>query len=372
MDFFYQDSIERIERMLRNVVDVVMSKEYGQDWLVSQSNDLELDLETIRGRISQEKSRLSPFSIPEPYISYLEFLELIKIIFKKKTLFESIFDNIGRIEVYLKRVNDLRNTKKHHRELQYYHLSLLEGIAGEIEEIINFWQIGSNIDLESTNLEFTEIFSLANKNEIQILNEAKEKLRNWSNDIEKAIDDCQIKSKYLTITREDFTYKVNGGNFWLDLSTKPHAGIDINPNHKAITSNFTWKKGWHIQPNRFLKTINRPYRAVTYELSNTIDIDKLKKLIDEQSGFLYRGGSSINYTKNSIDYQIANGIQITASRFFDIDTESGGRIVLSGATADNNFWRLHEYIDPKFLLGVMAGLVTPRHLMKIFAFAKNS
>ncbi len=43
MDFFYQDSIERIERMLRNVVDAVMSEEYGQDWLVSKSNDLELD-----------------------------------------------------------------------------------------------------------------------------------------------------------------------------------------------------------------------------------------------------------------------------------------------------------------------------------------
>jgi hypothetical protein len=134
MDYFYQDSIERIERMLRSVVDRLMSEEYGQDWLDSKSNDLQLDLDKIKENIQQDKSRLSPFSIPESLISYLDFSELIKIIFKEKALFESVFDNIERIEVYLKRVNDLRNTKKHHRELQYYHLNLLEGIAGEIEE----------------------------------------------------------------------------------------------------------------------------------------------------------------------------------------------------------------------------------------------
>jgi len=370
MDFFYQDSIERIERMLRNVVDAVMSEEYGQDWLDSKSNDLELDLDNIKKRIAQEKGRLSPFSIPEFKINYLEFSELTNIIFKNKTLFKSVFHNIDRIEVYLKRVNDLRNTKKHHRELQYYHLNLLEGIAGEIEETINFWQIGSDIELESTKLEFTEIFSLANKNETEILHEAKERLKNWSDDIEKAIDECRIKKEYLAITRNDFDYKVNGSNFWLDITTKPDAGIDRTPNHKAITSNFTWKKGWNIEPNRFLKTINRPYNAMTFELSNNIDIDKLKKLIDEQSGFSYRDGNSINYTTNNIEYQIANGIRIQATSFFDVDAKTGGRIVLWDTTGNNTFWRLHEYIDPKFLLGIMVGLVTPRHLMKIFALAK--
>lgn len=127
-----------------------MSEEYRQDWLYTKSNDLELDPDKIREKITQEKGRLTPFSIPESPINYLEFSELTKIILKNKTLFKSVFDNIDRIEVYLKRVNDLRNTKKHHRELQYYHLSLLEGIAGEIEEIINFWQIGSDLELEST------------------------------------------------------------------------------------------------------------------------------------------------------------------------------------------------------------------------------
>src|SRR3989304_9705641 len=106
---------------------------------------------------------------------------------------------------------------------------------------------------------------------------------------------------------------------------------------------------------------------MTFELSNNIDIDKLKKLIDEQSGFSDRGGSAINYTTNSIEYQIANGIRIQASRFFDVDAKKGGQIVL---WSNNTFWRLHEYIDPKFLLGIMVGLVTPRHLMKIFALAK--
>ena len=111
MDFFYQDSIERIERMLRNVVDAVMSEKYGHDWLDSKSNDLELDLDKIKKTIAQEKGRLSPFSIPESKINYLEFSELTNIIFKNKTLFKSVFHNIDRIEVYLKRVNDLRNTK---------------------------------------------------------------------------------------------------------------------------------------------------------------------------------------------------------------------------------------------------------------------
>jgi len=107
-------------------------------------------------------------------------------------------------------------------------------------------------------------------------------------------------------------------------------------------------------------------------ISNTqqLDIDKLKKLIDEQSGFSYRGGSSINYTTNSIEYQIANGIRIQATRFFDVDAKTGGRIVLLDTTGNNTFWRLHQYIDPKFLLGIMVGLVTPRHLMKTFALAK--
>lgn len=123
-------AIAVIETDLRRLVETVLSKRDGQQWI---DRALQPDaIERLQGRLNEEEKRRAPATIPGSLVAYTHLFELRKIIEKNWQDFAAALGEKRDFVVLMDRVEDFRNAPAHSRELLPYEVSLLAGIAGTV------------------------------------------------------------------------------------------------------------------------------------------------------------------------------------------------------------------------------------------------
>jgi hypothetical protein len=227
-----------------------------------------------------------------------------------------------------------------------------------------------DLGIKRTMLDFQEVFSIVNKSEDKTLNDAKIKINKWAYDIVNSFKKCGVDIKSIEIQHEDYLFKINGNSFWIEVNTKPDATSDSYPNSKAIRSQLSWDRNSSVPLSDFLKNLNRPYYAIAYELLDEIDVCKMKKIVENSSGFSFRGEGTRNGQLNQIEYEIVQGLRFSIRRYYDIDKREGGFLTAWDTTSIKHFWKLHEYLSPTIMFYIMIGLMTPKQVMKIFDLSR--
>ncbi len=131
----------------------------------------------MRKRQKEEEGRRYTKIVDQDLLSYTDFGDLRVILEKNKEFFKPIFKDWDTFKVYLKKVEYLRNPAKHHRFLKEYEISLLQGIAGEIENNINEWHIGSRFQIKRYRLTFLNILLQKAKMKIKLQNNQKQQAK---------------------------------------------------------------------------------------------------------------------------------------------------------------------------------------------------
>lgn len=120
------------ENSLRDFIERILRKQFGEDWLVKSGINKE-HVDEWRKRKAEESKRQRIGPASENLIYYAELSDLRKIINKNwDPFFRSVFDNKKEFEVYFDKLEAFRITDAHRRELLPHQKQLLIGIAGEM------------------------------------------------------------------------------------------------------------------------------------------------------------------------------------------------------------------------------------------------
>lgn len=134
-----QDDIFRLENSLRSIVADVLRVNYGVQWL----NHLGVSEERF-GRWEERRVEAAKHStgavVEQRLLYYADFHDLWSIINHNWELFKPCFGDKKETEVYLTRLNELRNPTAHSRPVLQHEESLAEGMSRELRQKITIFR----------------------------------------------------------------------------------------------------------------------------------------------------------------------------------------------------------------------------------------
>jgi hypothetical protein len=133
------EAINVVEKVLRDLIEVVLRKHHGDDWL-HHTGLTEERLKEWEVRRAEEAARRPGGTVDDRLISYSHLFELKTIIDKRWEVFHECLGNKRTLDVYMKRLEDFRNAPMHSRELLPFERSLVDGIAGEIRNKVTIYR----------------------------------------------------------------------------------------------------------------------------------------------------------------------------------------------------------------------------------------
>jgi hypothetical protein len=130
-----------VENAIRSLIQDVLAAEYGDAW----DRHLGVTPERIakwRERRTEAEARSVGGVVEERVIFYADFTDLRTIIGKQSNwpLFQRCFRDKRRFEVYLERLEELRNPAAHSRSILPFEKHLAEGISGELLQMITLFR----------------------------------------------------------------------------------------------------------------------------------------------------------------------------------------------------------------------------------------
>lgn len=367
------DPIEVIERTLRDVIHEVLSEKFGPAWTQNEQVGLGTKWDNeLTEKCKSDQGVQKPEVVYDIPLAYAEFSDLGKLLEKHKELFASIFTNWEEFCVYYRTVEKLRNMIKHHRDISPTQPALLTGIAGEIEDAVNLWRIGTRLEVKRTVLQFSELISTQNKADDQILRESIECIEQWRRKISSAIEASGLDPHKFDTKTEQFEIGFRGQNIEVKISTAPTASPSYNVEgipYKGIHSELIYNSGCRAKLDDLLAAIGKPYRHIAYDLVDRIEVEALKTWSTERAGLNPSGSSAFNGELTGIDYSLLGGrLRVGAWKYTDMSNRRGGRL---HATFDSSggFWRAHRLMGPKQLIGFMVGSIAPKAMMHLVRLA---
>lgn len=138
------DPINGVENALRDLVEVVMTRKIGPQWISSAGVSVER-VEKWKERRAEEPKRRPGGSTEDRLLYYSDFSDVVSIIQKNWSgEFKTCIDERKRFDVYTDRLAAFRNPDAHSRMLRPFEEHLVEGICGElIQEITVYLSSGA-------------------------------------------------------------------------------------------------------------------------------------------------------------------------------------------------------------------------------------
>lgn len=133
------DQIVAAEQDLRGLVETVLTQQLGTSWL-TQSGLTDERLVALDQRRDEEAKRRPGVLVDQSPLRYAQFFELKIIIDHHWTIFKPILGDKKRFDVYFARLESFRNAPAHSRELLPFERSLVEGISGEIRNVVTLYR----------------------------------------------------------------------------------------------------------------------------------------------------------------------------------------------------------------------------------------
>jgi hypothetical protein len=128
------------EQALRQLLAIVLPTALGSDWLDKVAKPDQL--EKWRARRADEAAKRGPkgvASLPQDDLSYAQLWELVQIAEKNWSHLSPALGKLKDTGALLRRMEDLRNTVGHSRELLPFEADLLSGIAGELRNRVTIY-----------------------------------------------------------------------------------------------------------------------------------------------------------------------------------------------------------------------------------------
>lgn len=369
--------LETIERTLRDVIHDVLTDKFGPEWHrddnVGLGSDWVIGLEE---KMRADRGIQEPNAVYDIPLAYAEFRHLGELLKRNHGLFKPILGNMDAMLAYFWTAEKLRNAVQHHRDIGPTQQALLVGIAGEIEDAVNLWRIGSQLRVKRTVLEFWDGISVRYKPDTQVLTEAAECLERWQQRFWSAINASSLDPARFDETRhEKFEYHARGQHIEITLSTNDKAsptshieGVDYKGIHVGLKHN----PACRASLDELLQALGKPYHHIVYELEDEIDVEALKRWSSERAGLNPSGSGSFNGELEDIGYSLLGGsLRIDARKFTERESRSGGALSAT-VNLPAGFWRAHNYIGARQLVGFMVGSITPSAMMHLVQMSRVS
>jgi len=370
----YDDPLEIIERTLRDVIHEVLSSEYGPNWHKNEN----VGLGPKWAKELEEKSKtsegvLKPEVVYDLPLAFAEFSDLGQLLRKNKKLFLPIFEHWDTFMSYCRTSENLRNIIKHHRDLIPSQYHLLYGIAGEIENSVNYWRIGGKPIIKNTRFQFTDHVAIEGKSETEILSESAICINSWKGRFLKAAECSGIRLDSLKTEQTEYQYRIRGPHLIMDVHTSPKAQETARINEKpqkGIHIELIVGSGFRANLDALVRSMGRAYYHLAYDLGETIDVEALRKWSSERAGLNPASSGTTKQELTEVEYSFLGGkIRIGAWKYAVSMGTKGGRLF---ATTDSSegFWRAHVFLASRKLLGFMLGSITPKAMMYLIKLSR--
>ncbi len=133
------DALNVAENALRDVVELVLRKAVGPDWL-STVGVPEDRLAVWRARREEEPRRRPGGEAEQRLLYYADYFHVVELIQKNwEKGFDKCFGNRKRFDVYVDRLGAFRNPDAHSRALMPFEQNLVLGMAGELRQEIGLF-----------------------------------------------------------------------------------------------------------------------------------------------------------------------------------------------------------------------------------------
>lgn len=138
------DPIDSLERGLRDLIEAVLRREHGHDWL-RYLGASEERVGRWEERREEESKRRPGGDVEQRLLAYSDFHDLVQIIDKQwEKGFKACFKDKQRFRVYADRLEAFRNPSAHARTLLPFERHLVQGMTGELrQEITLFFSAGT-------------------------------------------------------------------------------------------------------------------------------------------------------------------------------------------------------------------------------------
>jgi Swt1-like HEPN len=136
-----EDPLRLTENVLRGLIQDVLRETYGTEW----SSHLGVTAERLarwEERRDAERKRRSGAVIEERILWYSDFTDLLTMIKKNWVLFKDCFGDLTKMEVYLKRLAEIRDPGAHSRALLPFENTLAAGLTGELRQQVTLYRAG--------------------------------------------------------------------------------------------------------------------------------------------------------------------------------------------------------------------------------------
>ena len=363
------DPIEKIERILREVIHTVLSSTYGEDWYrleaITPQKNWHIKLNQKRENEVQKTGSTEHY---DWLIAYSDFSELGTLLEKNKIQFIPVFGNYEKYIQLYKTAEELRNTIKHHRNIKPHQYHLLNGISGEFEDIINIWRIGKTLAVSKIRLQFKHLIRTTGSNDSTILSDSIKSINWWKSKITAFLEKEKL-TEQIEEVHEDYQYSLISRHMECNISTsnKPSSNNKIDEiEYKSIGINISFPTSTIINIDDFLDHIDKPYHHIEYELTEDLDIERL---------FTYGRDGGINLHKSAhvsnqltqIDCNlIQEKLRITVSKYIpEVHRLYGGKITATGGT-NIHFWQFHRLIKVEHIIRFIIGDIAPRTIIHLF------
>jgi hypothetical protein len=134
------EAINLVEVVLRDLVREVL----GDSW--TQSRRIEIDRLEVKRREDIAKRRGT--AVNEDLLAYTEFIQLQQIILDSWDKFGPALGKKKYIEAYFDRLNAFRNPAMHSRPLREFERDLVNGIVGELRNLVVIYRSAKGPDME--------------------------------------------------------------------------------------------------------------------------------------------------------------------------------------------------------------------------------
>jgi Swt1-like HEPN len=147
------DAINAVEIVLRDLIEQVLTEEYGEQW-IEQCGTPE-KIEKWRERKVEEAKKRDGTTTEQRLLHYSDFTDLAPIIKKHWELFKPCLGDRKTFDVYMHRLDEFRNAPMHSRALVPFEGALAEGMAGEIRNKVTIYRTGRDpVDRHFPRIEY--------------------------------------------------------------------------------------------------------------------------------------------------------------------------------------------------------------------------
>ncbi|MEW6455120.1 MAG: hypothetical protein AB1410_00195 [Acidobacteriota bacterium] len=354
---------------MRNIISEVLAQKLSPNWLQDPKHGLGADrVKELQKKQKEEEGRRYTKLIDQDLLAYTDFGDLREILDKNKKFFEPIFKDWDTFKVYLKKVEYLRNPAKHHRFLYDYEILLLQGIAGEIEDNINAWYIGTRFQIKKYRFNFFEYIPTEGKNEEQILKLSKAIGKNWIEKMNNFFRDQGIEQSAIKVQEGDFKGSISAAHIRAQWQTSPSAHPNSNIggiHYKSIELKLWYSLNSPLNLDELIEIINKKYFLFAFELDGRIDINRLMNIAENIAGLKPSSaggtGKNDNIIYGRVEYGIATfwiiGVSNIDQKTSEIYIQANDKFSFKTAHKVITFGTLLSYLTGNILRRVMISLI---------------